>query len=274
MNKLTQILYEKKYGGTLYSLTDHKFDVLVSRDMEWTFTEGTYYERNVSHWVEKVLKKQSETSVFYDIGANIGYYTLLGSSLAKKVFAFEPTKSVRSILKINLRINSVKNTRVFGFALSDSDGTTNFNIYSSSGNNSIFNRKIPKGHELKLKKTQKISVKQLDGFFEKNRMEAPTLIKIDVEGAELMVLSGASNLIRESKPVIICEYSKATSNDAGYNREELLNFLLSAGYKVFGLSAKPTDFKLYKTNRGVLGPDLDNIIAFPKDTYKKLYEKN
>lgn len=145
------------------------------------------------------LIKPGDTVI--DIGANIGYYTVLGATKvgAKgKVLAIEPEPTNLSYLKRNLSQNNIQNTQIFAGAVSRETGTLPLYLSSTSAGE----------HSLVVKTDKAISVpvETLDHLVGAYKLK-PTLIKIDVEGAEMDVLAGASKTLSSLRPTIIFEYS-------------------------------------------------------------------
>jgi FkbM family methyltransferase len=241
--------------------------MFVNRGMAWAFSDGAYYERNVEHWLRLSAQRLGNPVVF-DIGANAGYYSLILSPLASSVYAFEPGRSTRRQLHVNMLINRTANVHVVGYGLGSTSEQAEFNVYSSNGNNSLYERNIPEGHELKLLRKEQVRIRPLDLLMSQMRIPAPDLIKIDVEGGELEALRGALGTIRSAKPVMLFEYSEATSHDAGYKRLDLLKLLAPLDYEFYGLAEEPTDLHLYPMNTSsglsTSGKAIDNILAIPR----------
>ena len=130
----------------------------------------------------------------FDIGANVGFYTLLFATLTGPegiVVAFEPLPSNCRILQQHIEINGYQNVVVQEIALSNMNGETGFMAGDSNST----------GH---LATTGELRVKccRLDTLIEEGRTPAPHVIKLDVEGSEQFVLEGAMGLIRRHKPTI------------------------------------------------------------------------
>lgn len=160
-------------------------------------------------------------SVVYDVGANVGFYTLLASFLvgdSGKVYAFEPVPENILYLNKHIKLNNASNVVVIEAAVSDQSGELNFkeNVDSTQGSLS------PEG-SLVVK-----SVK-LDDLAEKGSISIPQYIKIDVEGGEMLVLKGAKNILKRFHPTI---FLATHGNDI---HEECLNFLKLLGYKIEGI---------------------------------------
>ena len=133
--------------------------------------------------------------VVYDLGAHVGFHTLLASMLVGRngcVFAFEPLHTNLVYLRRHLALNKVSNTTIVAAAVSDQSGW----VWMSEGANRSQARVDETG-------TVQVRAVKLDDFVFQNNFRAPTLMKIDVEGAEHSILKGAARLLIEKRPVII-----------------------------------------------------------------------
>lgn len=253
-------------------IIDPDLSMLVEDRMLWAFPGSQYYETSVDYWLRRLIISNPLSPVLYDIGANYGYYSLVAGRLGAEVYSFEPVNGVRSCLMKNAKKNKLqKSINTLQFALSDRAGTDTINLYSSSGNNSIAKRSIPDGHELKYIGTQKIIVNTLDNLVNKYSMQPPSLLKIDVEGHEQNVLSGAEKTIRRYMPDIIVEYSEATSKDSGYKRTDILKWLQKMGYSVFGLISD-SQIPSLLTGKEINSTEVDNLLAVRKKRIREIGE--
>jgi FkbM family methyltransferase len=132
-------------------------------------------------------------SVFYDVGANVGLYSLLAARQdpTGRTYAFEPLPKNAWYLRRHLEFNAVHNVKVFELAISDKVGT---DVFYEAGDRAM-------GH---LGQGGNLSVRSetLDSLLQKEEISPPHYIKMDIEGAELRALRGASNCIQLHRPVI------------------------------------------------------------------------
>ncbi len=160
-----------------------------------------------------------------DIGASIGYYTLLFARIVGKegtVYAFEPAPQTFTLLQRNLRENNLdENVKLVNVALSDHEGAAELFINEyNKGNNRLYNsggmRSVP------------IRLKRLDDVIPTD--QHVDFIKMDIEGAEVLALRGMQELLKRDKPTIIMEYWPRRFKKLGTTVEELFEMLGALGY--------------------------------------------
>jgi FkbM family methyltransferase len=162
------------------------------------------YELEVQQVLQERLKPGS---VFYDVGANIGFYSLLAARQGAQVFAFEPDVQNAESLERHVRLNSIAaKIEVIRAAVFSTSGFVAFEPADSArghGNAHVgtktedFNPKV------------EVPCTTLDDFTREHVV--PDTIKIDVEGAESNVLSGAEKLFTHYRPHLICEVHDAAN---------------------------------------------------------------
>ncbi|MDD3877989.1 MAG: FkbM family methyltransferase [Bacteroidales bacterium] len=153
-----------------------------------------------------------KTHTFFDIGANIGYYSLLAAIENKsiKVIGFEPAEGSLFYYKENITINNFNNIIIEPIAISDRDGEIEFYElinkkytylkHHLSGESNVGSGKVDGSLILK-----KVKTTTLDNYVKLNNVSKLDLIKMDTEGNEHFILQGANMVLSEIKPIIICE---------------------------------------------------------------------
>jgi FkbM family methyltransferase len=145
--------------------------------------------------------------VVWDVGANIGFYTLIASRLVGelgRVVAFEPLPDNQRAIQRNVELNLIGNVDLVAVALSDEEGEAELEIHDSptwakldtSGDTSFKRDAAASG-------SVRVKVTTLDAQLA--RLPPPGLVKMDIEGAEVAALRGASKLLGECRPTLICE---------------------------------------------------------------------
>jgi FkbM family methyltransferase len=200
--------------------------------IDWYIMFFGTYEPEVRQIFRAVL---SARGVALDIGANVGWHTLLMARLVGKdgrVLAAEANPTVRTRLQENLRLNRFANVELIPYAMMDSEGTAEFydpaadNGDSGSGyivTNSPQSRRgiIP------------VETRQVDSVISAARIERLDLIKIDVEGFEWAVLQGGTQTIGKFRPHIIFEYNAEYSSRAKGDQQVLAEFFHKHRYRLF-----------------------------------------
>lgn len=226
---LMELLYSKirEYNFD-YKNLNIKFSTKnkYSKKRIFLFNKGKLHESPVKKILIDSLKQKD---VFVDIGAHLGGYTcLVGKALKKgKVYSFEIDKKVFDLLKENIKLNNLKNVNAYNIGVSDKKGFV----------------KIPKKKDIdpglaidtKLKKNKKyltIKSTKLDSFF-KNKQQKPTIIKIDVEGAEFLVLKGMKKLLEKENLKIFLEIHGNKLEKFNTNSKEIISFLQKKGYEIY-----------------------------------------
>jgi len=139
-------------------------------------------------------RRVKEGSVVFDLGANVGFYTLLASVLVGdrgRVVAFEPLPRNLRYLKSHLQMNRITDVTVMEAAVSDTDGVC---LFDAGFNNSM-------GH-ISQEGSLRARVVSIDKLVSTGTIPPPTYMKIDVEGAELAVLRGAVSVLIANRPTL------------------------------------------------------------------------
>ena len=229
-------------------------DPVFDKNIENVIYERGVYELGTVTVLQDFLK-QGDT--FVDVGANIGWLSLVGAKKVGdkgKVLAFEPVPSTFKILNSNKDINHFNQIKLHQFALGNNEQeVTIYPETENRGGASILNHQSDKGIE--------IEVKRLDDLQLKSKVN---VIKIDVEGFELDVLKGASDTIIKDKPKLIIEHSIDRNNTA--EQYEIYNWLVDLGiYKIYKLkNGKERKSILIEIKSKQDLPEHDNIFCIEK----------
>jgi FkbM family methyltransferase len=173
--------------------------------------------------------------VYADIGANVGLFTLIAAKIVGptgRVFAFEPVQKPHKRLVENIQLNKFKNVQNEQVAFSDSSGS--FEMMVAEDEMDGFNSFAPPymgEHYAR----ETVTTNTWDAFAGLHKLAGlVTLMKIDVEGWELKVLSGGQNLLsREDAPVLQVEFTDGAAKAAGSSCQEIYRSLESLGYKIY-----------------------------------------
>lgn len=195
------------------------------------------YEPDTSRLVTAILKKGDW---MIDVGAHIGYFSLFSSTMVGdkgRIISFEPIDENLNHLDHNIKINNAKNIEVIKGVVSKQGGETTFYYNSDNdGGHAIWDVAQHEFNKQSRSNPQPLNLPMfsLDQFFSDVDLSPLKLIKIDTEGNELNVLTGAQNLLKNYRiKCIVCELNKFGLNQMGHSEIELRDFMLSLGYERF-----------------------------------------
>lgn len=160
------------------------------------------YEREQTRMFEELVQPGT---VVYDVGAAVGYYTLLAARLVGRnghVVSFEPDPKNAAFLRQHVAVNSLENVTVHESAVGNTNGRMRFAHGTGTGTGHISDQG---GLEVK--------IQRLDDFVA-SRKKPPTHVKIDVEGAELQVLDGARTILTTARPTLFLSTHGKPVHDA------------------------------------------------------------
>ncbi len=221
---------------------------------------GGKFEPRIYDFIKSIL--QPGMTVF-DIGANIGQYTLLAAHCVGpkgQVHSFEPASREFSILRSNVILNGFTNVILQNLAVSSYDGEAVLTTCPEGRGsfNTIGTLTHPFAVELR---TWPVRVRcvRLDSYIRDQQLEKVDMIKIDIEGAERDLLLGAQELLSEyMTPLVICEFADNTS--AGFNSSgaELYECFESYGYHLYEITEKSGVLRIAPKKQEYVG---DNLVA-------------
>lgn len=208
------------------------------------------YEGEVVHLFKHLLSP-GDSAV--DVGANIGLFTLLASRLCGpkgRVYSFEASPEVLGILKHNVRINHASNIVLHECAVGNGDGVVRFHLAESRNMGLGSMRSLGGSRD----RSVTVPVGRLDMLVpQSTRIK---LLKVDVEGAEPMVLKGARGIIERDLPFIVLELTDAYSRQLNCCAAEALSLLWEFGYSLHNIG---------DSYREILDPPTDqvNLLCVP-----------
>jgi FkbM family methyltransferase len=164
---------------------------------KWIATSGKKFitGKFETYKTEAFLKHFQKGSIFYDIGAHIGYFSAIASSINEDlghVYAFEPRPDNARFFRRHMEINQFKNVTLRQTAVGAIEGEARFNADTGTAT----------GH-LSLDGNISVQVVSIDRMYADGVLPAPDFIKIDVEGGEIQVLKGCEKVISECRPKMI-----------------------------------------------------------------------
>lgn len=192
---------------------------------EW-FCRSIYFNAFDILCSRVVFESLRRGSVFVDVGANLGYYSLGANRRVGddgQVFAFEPNPATLARLRRNVDLSQAKGIKIFDCALSDAPGQCLLHVPPDP---EMHGHASLKNQDWTGDQTVAVSVRRLDDLLADELSRLDT-IKIDAEGSELAVLRGAERLVTRFRPSILVELNKQTANSFGYAPLDIPRLLLS-----------------------------------------------
>jgi FkbM family methyltransferase len=211
------------------------------------------WEPNLTHWLQRSLKQGDQ---FIDVGANLGYFSLLASSLGANVTAIEAAPRTHEALLRNIAANECSIRAVNAAAW---DEATTLELFVDPDKITGTSSVIPNlAEQWKLRTMCKVKAAPLTELLTREEIKAARVIKIDVEGAETHVVRSLIPILESGRP----DLEVAIELALGETTEELISIFHNRGFKMFHL---PNVYSpaLYLANRT---PErLKKLDMLPKD---------
>lgn len=223
---------------------------------KFVYTFRHYYEPELAY-LERIL---SPGKVFIDVGANFGVYALVAGKLVGetgRVLAFEPTAQSFATLRENIALNHLSNVRAFQVALAQAPGKGWLHYGWDPVGNWLGQRPScsKEGNE-----GEEVQTETLDELLAASGIDRVDAMKIDVEGAEELVLRGATGCLTRHSPIVIFEFNPDTAGRLGLLPWGARDLLESLGYEFAVLG------KCATSDNPEFRPAYFNIVAIPKQS--------
>jgi len=201
-------------------------DLADKTHCETLYTRGAWEEAETS-FLKRIIK---DGMVVVDVGANVGYYTLLASDYVGKngrVFAFEPDPSRYELLVRNIRVNQCNNVELIQKAVSNRGGHSRlfYGLSKNKGDQRLYSF-------LDSRESVEVETIRLDDFF--NQINLPVhVVKMDIQGFEYAALEGMSGVINKNRDLtLISEYFPEGMSEAGSSPQKFLDELVRNGFRL------------------------------------------
>lgn len=215
----TKVLINRDYSG--YVVNFYFFgSIKVASKAVQSGIENTILRNSID--LINRLKINKKDAVVFDVGANFGYLSLVwANSIAQngKVVAFEPNLNVYKSFKNSVESNNLEsNIQLNNLAVGKEEGSIELFLRSTTSNTIL--------PESKNMHSTSIEMVSLDNFIKRSGIEGCDLVKIDVDGIELDILIGATDLLETFKPIFIVE----TNGD-----KNIIDFFVQRDYQVLDM---------------------------------------
>ena len=223
--------YKTKPSQVSVKAGDIGFDMITSDVAEYIRVQSF---QDDMHLLDAIKSKLPAEGTFWDIGSNIGLYSLYAAKVLKgkgNVVAFEPENRAFARINENFTKNGLNNFKAHPFALSDEEGEFELTVAESfgDGNHSLMSKK----NYIQGGTSYKVPVFKGDDAREKNNIPVPSFVKIDVEGAEIKVLQGLDKTLRlpECKTVLVeVHFTILSSIGETQGAKKIENYLKERGF--------------------------------------------
>jgi FkbM family methyltransferase len=245
--------------------------LIEARDVQFKMYVTPHFERHYlsdacKPYTARLLAKMCErASLFVDIGAHYGFFTLHAASRRPdlKIIAVEPASSNFDILNRNISLNNLKNVQTRNIAISDTDGEEPFHVFDASDN-----RGLHLHGQSRLLRTEMVQTRTVDALLS-NAKVGPLVIKIDTEGHEPASLAGMKRTLQRFEDVaLFVGFNPKLLKAAGHDPSAFLREIDELGLAIFLLDDKNgRHFRIgLETNwAGFMNPDgYANLVCLSK----------
>lgn len=229
--------------------------------------KGIHEEATTSIF-KKIIKPGD---IFLDLGANIGYFSLLAAKLVGekgKVFSFEPEPRNFYYLQKNIEINNYKNIYPFQKAVSNINDMIELFICDYDSGHHTINQyegiEVYSHGRPTQKKSIKIEAVKLDDFL-KDKTDRVDIVKMDIEGAEALAIEGMKNILKNNKNIkILMEFFPLLIQKMGDSPEKLIKTLIED--LEFNIFVVGRDYSMEKEQKDLtIVNDFNELMSLMKD---------
>lgn len=224
----------------IVKITTHRFPLYITKQYLSHYRNDAY--EPYSSEIVKLLLKPNST--FIDVGGHFGYYSMLAFHAQKstKVVIVEPFSENLFLIRKNLKINKVKNFKLFGLIASDKEKMEILRIPEASSEATLHWGKYSKVY-----KEEKIKSMPLDVLISDMKAD---FIKIDVEGHEIFVLNGLKKILsKNSDLILLIELNPLSQKLAGFTPKDLIRKIRSLKFDIFVIDESEGNY--YQINSGI-----------------------
>jgi FkbM family methyltransferase len=203
------------------------------------------------HELDFILKILQPGMTFFDVGANVGLYSLAAAKkvVHGKVFSFEPCQWTYQRLLRNVELNGLQNVSVIRTALGEFSGQAVLQI-NAPGKDGLNTLGGPRHPDSEITGQESVPISTLDGFLAQENVSRVDVMKVDVEGAELSLFRGAKNLLEQpASPLILYESDAMLTSGFAYHPVETMWLLERHGYSFFVIDSRTGQISIPPSGR-------------------------
>lgn len=198
----------------------------VSSVEEYARASTVHGERSV---VADVLQTLDNDDVFYDIGANVGTYSCFAGQMVDdgNVIAFEPHPANVERLRENAALNDIQ-LGILPVALSSERGVSKLDVSGEEDKAGVGTHSLSTGNA---ERSIEVDMIEGDRLIEEGQISPPSVMKVDVEGAEQLVLEGLSSALQDDRcHTVYCEVHPDRISEFGGSEDDLRELLSARGF--------------------------------------------
>jgi FkbM family methyltransferase len=187
--------------------------------------EHRSWEPHITRYLRRTLTSQD---IFVDVGANLGFFTVVCAPLVSRVIAFEPVALSHWYCKANIALNGLTNVDLFQCGLWSEDTTVNINTDPSNMGGASISRD---GSTFGVESIRCVSLDSMIASGEAS-VSSIAIIKMDIEGAEPFALKGMRASLEKFRPKIVLELNRPALARFDTTVADIWNFFSSRSYKL------------------------------------------
>jgi FkbM family methyltransferase len=243
----SQLVFPRAKRRIIHSfLPSYEMLVFANEDVGrqiWLF--GNYEADETRFFIEQIRP----TDICFDVGGNVGYFSLLMSRLASdgSVHVFEPIPVNAALIAANTALNAIENLHLTNAAVGDHEGSVLFSVSVDSAYSSMHAT-----GRLAEEKSIHVPLIALDDYLSAKSLLRIDVMKVDVEGAEDLVIRGASGLLGDSsrRPrIVLMELFDGNLSSFGSSVASVIERMASFGYQPHVLMAGGRRLAPYNPSR-------------------------
>jgi FkbM family methyltransferase len=194
------------------------------------------------HDMNFLLRYLRAEDSFLDIGANVGVYTLLAASKIQNgtIYSFEALPKNSKRLEDNLKLNQFQQVKSYALAVSNSTGSIALNLAEGDS--------MPFITTDATDDTIIVPTDTLDNLLQDKCLDNLTLAKIDIEGAEILAMKGATSLLKQQRPFVWILEILDSVNSFDYQQKDVADFLQDYNYGFYSYNADTNQLKSITLN--------------------------
>lgn len=212
-----------------------------------TFNRSLQLCAKMNYEVENLdfIDSLASESVFYDLGACEGRFSIYAALKGHSVYSFEPNKANFETLQMNIKLNNLENkVSIFNLGVGEKDAEAILQIgqpWAGGHQKVVKHDQVRSDLNFDFVESEVISIVSLDSFIRNSKLKAPDVLKIDIDGSEVPFLKGATEVLKQAQlKKMIFELDQ---NDPHYNF--IINFLGEFGFRIQESYQVPNEPTLY-----------------------------